>query len=104
MSFSDETNSAAEMQIEKEMQQQTFRKSFIDEEKKQKGFVKLQMYHEFTLGFFTGLILNVVGLLVSLCVSSKHFKEGTIAGFIYFMFFAILSTIGVLLYNYALLY
>lgn len=103
MSYSEETNSAAEMQIEKEIQQQTFRRSFIDEEKKQKGYIKLKMHQEFTLGFFCGLILNLIGLGIGFCVKSKHFREGTIAGFIYFMFFGILTVIGIMLYKYALL-
>ena len=104
MSTSYDTNSAAEIQIEKEIQQQTFRRSFIDEEKKKRGQVKMKLYQEFTLGFFCGLILNIIGIVICCFVKSKHFKEGIISGFIYFMFFALLTVIGIALYRYGLMY
>lgn len=104
MSTSYDTNSAAEIQIEKEIQNQKFKESFLKENKRQKGKAKMLTYQEFTLGFFTGLILNIFGILISFWVVSKHFQEGVISGFIYFMFFAILSVFGYSMYNYGLLY
>ena len=103
MSTSYDTNSAAEIQIEKEIQDQILRKSFLDEEKKKRGQLKMKLYQEFTLGLFCGLILNFVGILISFCVKSRHFKEGIVTGFIYFIFFAILSAIGYGLHIYEFL-